>query len=347
MESSPPVQPPACPSCGRPLRADQAVCLSCGYVLAEVEYRTQAGSTADDLPEPRTIGEFQIRRILGHGSAGIVCEAYSPSLDRNVALKIMDTDLPLAGGEEARLDWEAWIGGHVDHPNVVKVHSRGADGSWRYVAMELIDGGSLQEFLRRAREGTGPSDPPGPAHPAIPDRAHVLRMARLFVQAADALEHVHQRGILHRDIKPGNLLLSGDGSQLLVTDFGLAVETGRRERNDAWTGTVRYMPPERLGGLPGACDQRSDIYALGVSLYEAVTWSFPFDGDTEDGYTEAVQGGRPVPARLRNPAVPAELERILSRCLEADPARRYPTALALAADLRSLEGAGGHTEGRP
>jgi hypothetical protein len=160
-------------------------------------------------------------------------------------------------------------------------------------------------------------------------------MVELLAGVAEALEYVHEQGIVHRDIKPLNLLLSKDGSRLLLTDFGVArdEEASRVTRRGDFLGTIRYMSPEQLLAQRVKVDHRSDIWSFGVSLYEAVTFELPYSGDTEEAYISAVSMKEPLPARIRNPAVSRDLETILMKCLERDPGRRYASAAALKDDL--------------
>jgi len=165
-------------------------------------------------------------------------------------------------------------------------------------------------------------------------------MVELFLGAAEALHYVHEQGFLHRDIKPGNLLLTKDESRLMLSDFGLARDEGvtGAPRSGAIQGTMRYMSPEQLSAPRGEIDRRSDLYSLGVSLYEALTSALPADVADDEGYIEAIRRGETVPARARNPRIPEALEQILNTCLETDPDRRYRTAADLAADLKRLLG---------
>jgi hypothetical protein len=161
-------------------------------------------------------------------------------------------------------------------------------------------------------------------------------MVSLFADVAGAFYYVHQRGVVHRDIKPSNLVLSEDGSRLMITDFGLArdAESASLTRPGDFMGTVRYMSPEQLLAQRIKVDHRSDIWSLGVSLYEAVTLDLPYSGDSEEAFIGAISTKDPVPARARDSAVPRDLETILMKCLERDPERRYASAAELEQDLR-------------
>ena len=163
-------------------------------------------------------------------------------------------------------------------------------------------------------------------------------MVRLFAELSDAVQHVHDNGIIHRDIKPHNLLFTAGGRKLLLSDFGLArdEDLSRLTRSGDLFGTIRYMSPEQLSKGEKAVDRRTDIWSLGVSLYEAVTLDLPYEGRSEPAYISAVSATEPQPARARNAQVPRDLETVLIKCLEKDPRDRYESAAELAADLRRL-----------
>lgn len=326
-----------CPECDARLSPTNLRCPACGHdVSSLIETRPfpEPGPTAQAGPE--RIGDFRIIRRIGQGGMASVFEAHQESMRRSVALKVLDTGYSLSGGDAARFEREAWIGGRLSHPNIVGVYDQGADGTAHYIAMQFVDGGSLLDFIRETRERR--KKQPGSDSAWRTD--YVGRIVRLFVEVADALQHVHEMGIVHRDIKPGNLLLTRDHARMLLSDFGLArdTETSRMTRRGDLLGTIRYMSPEQLLAQRVTVDHRTDIYSLGVSLYEAVTLDLPYSGDSAEAYMSAVSTKEPVPARKRNRAVPKDLETVLIKCLERDPSRRYPSAAELKQDLlRYLE----------
>jgi len=262
---------------------------------------------------------------------GAVYEAYEQSMRRTVALKILDSGIDPSANELARFEREAWIAGRLNHPNIVKALSQGEESGIRYMAMELIDGGSLASEIRSAKD-----DASRHASGSKWQAERICKMVSLFVSVADALQHVHENGIIHRDIKPQNLLLTKDCARLLLTDFGLArdEQTSQLTRRGDFLGTIRYMSPEQLLAQRAQVDRRTDIWSLGVSLYEAVTFEVPYSGASEEAYITAVSMRQPLPASARNPAVPRDLETVLMKCLERDPERRYSSAAELRDDLQ-------------
>jgi len=256
---------------------------------------------------------------------GAVYEAYEPSMRRTVALKILDAGIDPSSNELSRFEREAWIAGRLNHPNIVKAYRQGEADGVHFIALELIDGGSLADEIRSAKQ-TGAAER---------QATRIRRMVSLFVPVTDALEHIHENGIIHRDIKPHNLLLIKDGARMLLTDFGLArdEQASQLTRRGDFLGTIRYMSPEQLLAQRAQVDRRSDIWSLGVSLYEAVTLDVPYSGNSEEAYIGAVSTRDPTPARARNPEVPRDLETVLMKCLERDPERRYGSAAELKDDL--------------
>ncbi|MCO5171754.1 MAG: protein kinase [Planctomycetes bacterium] len=271
-------------------------------------------------PRRRTIGGHELLCELGRGGMGRVYRARDLRLGREVALKtllVFDADPETL----ARFEVEARAAARVQHPGVVAVHGAGVDDGVPWLAMQLVEGESLK--ARLAREG--PLEP-----------THAAGVAEALARALGA---AHAVGVLHRDLKPHNVLLAEDGAPLL-TDFGLAkrLDTG----GDAITvtgqvlGTPAYMAPEQAEGRQGAVDARTDVYGLGATLYEMLTGRPPFSGTSAVNVLAAVMGVDPTPPSALRPGVPPELEAICLMCLAKAPAARYPTAAALAADLRRL-----------
>jgi serine/threonine protein kinase/WD40 repeat protein len=293
---------------------------------------------------------------------GVVYEAHQISLGgRRVALKV----LPFAGMFDPRhllrFQNEARAAACLHHPHIVPVYAVGCDRGVHYYAMQFIDGLTLAAAIegfqtqnQRTRLDTGPDQDAGPppdepvavaaaVTPAVAalstERAtrpheYIRTVARLGRQAAGALDHAHQQGIIHRDIKPANLLLDGDRN-VWVTDFGLAhfrEECGVTRTGEV-IGTLRYMSPEQTQGQR-VVDQRTDIYSLGVTLYELLTLKPAFRGDDRQELLQKIATEEPPRARRLNPAVPAELETIVAKAMAKSPEERYATAQELADDLQ-------------
>jgi serine/threonine-protein kinase len=258
------------------------------------------------------IGKFQLMELLGTGAFGNVYKAWDGDLERVVALKI-----PRAGADESdRFVKEARSAARLQHPNIVGLHEAGQiDGTW-FIASEFVSGTTLAEKCRQ-----GPWPP--------------REAAEMLAIVAEALDYAHRQGIVHRDIKPSNILLDAENKPHL-TDFGLAKRdkaVSAPTMTGQVVGTPAYMSPEQARGHSKHVDGRSDVYSLGVVLYQMVTGLLPFPGDNLVEFVKALNDD-PVPPRHLNPHVPRELETVCLRAMSRKPNRRYPTAAALAEDLR-------------
>jgi serine/threonine protein kinase len=300
-------------------------------------------SGSDVGPAPlgpgEVLGDFRIIRELGRGGMGVVYEAEALRIPaRRVALKVLPVTSTLDPRTLQRFRVETQAAACLQHPNIVPVFSAGCDRGIPFYAMPLIKGRSLSEILRTMRENDLPvarrSLPAAQGEGA--ETPWPVAVARLGLQAADALEHAHALGVIHRDVKPSNLIVEGTG-RLWVTDFGLARiacgDAGPTSSGDL-VGTLRYIPPEQIRGEPGAADPRADIYALGVTLYEAVTLRPLFNGCDRSALIDRILNEEPPPPRTIAPAIPRDLETIILKAMDKFPAGRYPTARALADDLR-------------
>jgi len=260
------------------------------------------------------LGRYWLERVIGQGGGGTVYVAFDEDLERRVALKVPHPELVAAGAGESGLLREARLAARLNHSAIVSVYDVGVDGDRGYIVSEYIEGQTLGELLDR-----------GPLEPA--------RAARLAEQVAGALAHAHGLGLVHRDLKPGNVLIDRQG-QPHVTDFGLAIHDGRdRADKPQDGGTVRYMAPEQLPGANGYFDGRTDLWSLGVVLYEMLTGRLPFDGESTQDVLDQIRERTPRPPRQIDEAIPRELERICLKCLAKDVADRYATATDLARDL--------------
>ena len=288
-----------------------------------------------------TLGDFRLLHEIGRGGMGVVYEAVQISLGRRVALKVLPFAATLDARQLRRFENEARAAAQLHHSHVVPVHAVGCDRGVHYYAMQLIDGVPLSQVIDHLRDAPKPARADadtavaasGITRQPTDSRAFFRTVAGLGVQAAEALEYAHQMGVVHRDVKPANLLLDGRG-HLWVTDFGLArfaAAPGTTAPGDV-VGTLRYMSPEQAAGEP-VIDPRGDVYSLGATLYELLTLRPAVTGEERQECTrQLLEEGAPPP-RSVNRAVPVELETIVLKAMAKSPADRYPTAADLAADL--------------
>jgi hypothetical protein len=309
---------------------------------------------AGSCDKPYRLGEFEIIRELGRGGMGIVYEAVQVTLGRRVAVKILSFAAVLDHEQLARFAVEAQAAARLHHPHIVPVYSVGCEGGVHYYSMQFIDGQALDvviEDLRRSRRGdrvaglswlAADSTNCHSAARYTRNREFFLSVAKLGVQVADALQHAHDGGIVHRDIKPSNILIDRAGTPW-VTDFGLARCRGDASLTNtgAVIGSVRYMSPEQALGRTHRVDQRTDVYSLGITLYELLTLRKAFDADEQQQFLRQIEHEEPPRPRRINPAVPADLETIVLKAISKRRSDRYRTARELADDLRRF------TEGRP
>lgn len=268
-----------------------------------------------------TLGKYRVTEHLGHGGMAEVYKAYQQSLDRYVAIKVLHPFLAEEEGFLARFQREAKAVAALRHPNIVQVFDfdYDAERGIYYMVMEYIDGPSLKVRLRELAERG--------------ERLPLNEVVRIGSAVADALDYAHRRGMVHRDVKPANVMFTSEG-QVILTDFGIArmVDVSKLTASGAMVGTPAYMAPEQ--GMGEAGDERSDIYSLGVMLYEMATGVLPFEADTPMGVVlKHINEPLPPPRTVR-PDLPYALERVILRALAKDPGQRYPSAAAMAADLR-------------
>lgn len=283
---------------------------------------------------PRVIGDFKIRRELGRGGMGVVYLARQLSLVRDVALKMLD---PTRIGPDTvlRFQREASLLGRLSHPNIVQVYVVGEQGAFHYLAMEYVEGTDLERVLARGAEGEGAELR---NLPDLPDefRADFTRASvKAARDVASALAAAHAHGIIHRDVKPSNILLAKDGSARLA-DFGLARDLAGASLtiSGETLGTPYYMSPERYASADPV--PASDVYAVGAVLYESVCGARPFDGASPERLMASILNEDPVPPRKRAPSISRDLETVILKCLEKDPELRYRDGGALLADLERL-----------
>lgn len=276
------------------------------------------------LDRGQQLGEFQIVREIARGGMGVVYEAVQTSLGRRVALKVLPAGRLLSGNALERFSREAATAGRLHHTGIVPVYAVGEEQGVHFYAMQLIEGWSLAEHVKTlAKERKRP------------DREHARRVAHWGRQVAEALAYAHGKGVIHRDVKPSNLLVDGQ-ENVWVTDFGLARADTQATitMSGDMVGTARYMAPEQTGGRGSRADEQSDIYSLGATLYELLALAPAFDGDSREEVLNLIATSSPRPLRTLSPSVPRDLETIVGKCMRRDPAERYASAAVLAEDLR-------------
>jgi thiol-disulfide isomerase/thioredoxin/tetratricopeptide (TPR) repeat protein len=293
-----------------------------------------SGSATPPMPDPQAVtlsrsgdwilayhaqkdfGDYELLEQIGQGGMGVVFRAREKTLQRMVALKMILAGQLASRDQVRRFQIEAEQGGTLDHPNIVPIYHVGEESGQHYFTMKLIEGGSLRDHVGRYQ-----ADPRAAAH--------------LMATVAHAIHYAHQHGVLHRDIKPGNILFDSQG-QPHVTDFGLAKHLGGGEEaitiSGVLLGTPSYMSPEQASSRK-QLTTASDVYSLGAVLYELLTGRAPFKGAGTVETIDQVLHREPTAPRMLNPKVPRDLETICLHCLAKDPKRRYGTAEALAKDL--------------
>jgi serine/threonine-protein kinase len=279
------------------------------------------GSAHQPLDRPKTLGRYEIQEILGKGAMGTVYKGLDPAIDRLVALKTIRLDSVAEESEiqelKERMVREAKAAGKLSHPNIVTIYDVGHEGDLQYIAMEYLEGYTLEEIIKRQVV------------------LNYKIVAKLIVQVCDALDYAHDRGIVHRDIKPANIMVMNN-FQVKVMDYGIA----RLETSASMTqtgiamGTPNYISPEQLQGKP--VDRRSDIFALGVVMYEFLTQEKPFRGENLSQLIYNIINHNPPSPVEKNESIPMILNRVTMRAIAKDPAERYQRAGELAAELKEF-----------
>jgi serine/threonine protein kinase len=276
----------------------------------------EAKMVAETTPSPRTYGRYRIQAELGRGAMGVVYKAYDPQIERPVALKVLRRGRTASERSRQRLLKEARAIGRLSHPNIVTVFDAGQDHGTVFLAEEFVDGHSLHLHLKRG----------------VLEPAAVVSMG---LQLAQALAYAHGQGIVHRDIKSYNIICQPDG-RIKLTDFGIArIESTNGEevtRPGQIMGTPAYMAPELLSGA--LADARSDLFSLGVVLYEAATGRRPFQGASVAAVFGAIRNNAPPAPHQVNPRVPVQLSSVIMACLAKRPADRLQSGDDLVAALR-------------
>jgi len=270
----------------------------------------------DSTQTPRVLsGRYELSHLVARGGMAEVYRAHDRMLDRPVALKILFPELSVDRSFVERFRREAQAAANLSHQNIVPVFDWGEDGGTYFIVMEYVDGRPLSAILRSA----------GPLHP---DRA-----VEIAADVAAALAYAHRHGVIHRDVKPGNVLITDEGT-VKVTDFGIARAVNTEEsltQTGAVMGTATYFSPEQAEGV--AVDARSDIYSLGVVIFEMVTGRPPFVGESPVSVASKHVRENPPAPRDINPGVPPDLEAIILKCMAKSPDYRYATGEDLRVDL--------------
>lgn len=283
---------------------------------------TVVGELGGELPDQ--LGNYRIVGVLGRGGMGTVFEAFDDTLERVVALKVLAPGLGADPRMRKRFRTEARASATLHHQHIVPIYGFGEAGGHLYFAMERVDGISLDKHIANARRAKRPL-------------MDCREAARRFAGVADALAHAHRRGILHRDVKPGNILVHPDGS-LALADFGLSKIAGDQSltvtQHGGFLGTLHYAAPEQARAKP--VSEASDLYSFGATLYETITGRLPLEGPTTEAMLHALLHGAHPPLRRVMPKAPRDLELVLDKLLCKEPEDRYTDGEALARDLQRV-----------
>ncbi len=327
-----------------------------GAVRSRLERLREAGILEEPEPWdrafPERVGPFRLLKRLGGGGMGVVYLALEEPLGRNVALKLVRPDLVYFDRARERFRREVEAASRLNHPAIVPVFSVGEADGVPYYAMQHVEGKSLDEILRSLRDrrperlsgrdllasagaAAGTAEAPGESARFLSEATWVDAAFHLVLQLAEAIDHAHRQGVLHRDIKPSNVMLGPDGRVMLL-DFGLAStrRSGKLTHTGTQIGSLAYMAPEQLKG--SQIDERTDVYALGVTLCELLTLRSPFLDADPDITRSRILDGVPPPIRTWNRTVPWDAETVCLTAMEKDPARRCRTAAVLARDLLAV-----------
>ena len=289
------------------------------YHLNQTFEKGKRGTTNVPKQEaPQKLGRYKVVRELGKGAMGVVYEGLDPNIGRRVAIKTARRDVMEATGlaDEmmARFLREAQAAGGLNHPNIITIFDAGEEGDIAYIAMEYLEGGDLQDLIKANK------------------RFDVDKVVDICATVADALGHAHRTGTVHRDVKPANIMMPKN-APLKIADFGIAhVSDSSLTQTGAMIGTPHYMSPEQFMGQH--VDGRTDLFSLGIILYEMLTGEKPFTGDSLSAVMHKVLRSEPIAPRELNFAVNEYLDAVVMKALSKEPDKRYQTGEAMAAALR-------------
>lgn len=314
-----------CPKCGGPLSRrtedETAFCPRCAPPAnSDADTKTCAESTSHVASQDyrgRTFGNYTILEEISRGAMGVVYKARQHHLDRVVALKVLLAGEMATEAQVARFRREAQAAAKLRHPAIVPIHEVGVFEGKHFYTMDYIKGRDLSDLIRSGEVTT-------------------RRALDIAAQVADALDYAHNRGVIHRDIKPGNIMIDAE-DRVHIMDFGLAKQLDsdtKFTRTGTTIGTPAYMPPEQASGESARVDHRADIYSLGAVLYEMLTSRPPFSGDTMMNTLIKVLNDEPVPPKRLNPRIHRDIQTIVLKAMEKSPERRYQSMRAFADDIR-------------
>ncbi len=282
---------------------------------------------------PGHVGPFRIVRELGRGGMGVVFQAIEEPLERRVALKLLPPELTASPAARSRFHREAALSSRLDHSGICTIYGAGVLDGQPWIAMRCVEGETLGRRIASAH-ASGKLRLPGPS-----ELSAELGIAACVARIARALAHAHAQGIVHRDVKPSNVMVTPSGEPVLL-DFGLAFEpestAATLTRTGEVVGTPAYLAPELLTGEASRSDERCDVYSLGVTLYECLALAPPFRGATREALYRAVMSGDAADVRTLNPDVPRDLAVVVATALERDRRARYASAEQLALDLEAV-----------
>ena len=267
---------------------------------------------------PKKIGRYKIEGLLGQGTMGVVFKAYDPALERHAAIKVMNTGVDVDDELRARFFREARSAAKLSHPNIISIYELGENRKRPFIAMEYVEGEDLKAIIKKRA--------------FIP----LKEKLRWISHICEGLDYAHGHGVIHRDIKPGNVFITKEG-KLKILDFGLArLASSEMTRSGVLLGSPYYMSPEQVKGSQDI-DGRSDVFSVGVVLYELLSYRRPFEADTPTSVCFQIVSESHHPIRLVLPGCPAELEHIINRALSKDRETRYQNGSELTADLLELQ----------